>query len=51
MVDTRTLVAFIVASYVLVVIPGPGVLFVISRGVTMGRKAAVLTVLGHEIGL
>ena len=51
MVDTRTLIAFVVASYILVVIPGPGVLFVISRGVALGRKAAVLTVLGHELGL
>jgi len=51
MVDPSTLAAFVLASYILVVIPGPGVLFVISRGVALGRKAAVLTVLGHEIGL
>jgi threonine/homoserine/homoserine lactone efflux protein len=51
MVDTSTLAGFVLASFILVVVPGPGVLFVISRGVALGRKAAVLTVLGHEIGL
>lgn len=51
MVDAHTLAGFVVASFILVVIPGPSVLFVISRGVTLGRKAAVLTVLGNELGL
>ena len=51
MIDGSTLAAFVVASFILVVVPGPGVLFVISRGVALGRKAAVLTVLGHEVGL
>jgi threonine/homoserine/homoserine lactone efflux protein len=51
MVDPSTLLGFVVASFILVVVPGPGVLFVISRGVALGRKAAVLTVLGHELGL
>jgi threonine/homoserine/homoserine lactone efflux protein len=33
------------------VIPGPGVLFVISRGVTLGRRAGLATVLGNELGI
>lgn len=51
MVDAHTLAAFVLASFILVVVPGPSVLFVISRGVTLGRRAAVLTVLGNELGL
>jgi threonine/homoserine/homoserine lactone efflux protein len=51
MVDPSTLAAFVLASFILVVVPGPSVLFVISRGVALGRKAAVLTVLGNEMGL
>lgn len=51
MVDAHTLAGFVLASFILVVIPGPSVLFVISRGVTLGRKAAVLTVIGNELGL
>jgi len=43
--------AFTVASFVLVVVPGPSVLFVISRGVALGRKAAVATVLGNATGV
>jgi threonine/homoserine/homoserine lactone efflux protein len=51
MVDTRLLTAFVVASALLIVVPGPSVLFVISRGVALGRKAALLTVLGNEAGV
>jgi threonine/homoserine/homoserine lactone efflux protein len=51
MVDSSTLLGFVLASFILVVVPGPGVLFVISRGVALGRRAAVLTVVGHELGL
>ena len=51
MVEPSALAAFVLASFILVVVPGPSVLFVISRGVALGRKAAVLTVLGNEIGL
>jgi threonine/homoserine/homoserine lactone efflux protein len=51
MVDTRLLATFVVASTLLIVVPGPSVLFVISRGVALGRKAALLTVLGNEAGV
>jgi threonine/homoserine/homoserine lactone efflux protein len=51
MADPSTLAGFVVASFVLVVVPGPSVLFVISRGVALGRRAAVLTVLGNELGM
>ena len=51
MADVSTLVAFVLASLMLVIVPGPSVLFVISRGVALGRRAAVLTVLGNELGM
>ena len=35
---------FLVTVYVLILIPGPSVLFVISRGVALGRRAALATV-------
>ena len=34
-----------------VLIPGPSVLFVISRGVALGRRAALLTVAGNSTGV
>jgi threonine/homoserine/homoserine lactone efflux protein len=42
--------AFALASFLLILVPGPSVLFVISRGVALGRRAAVLTVLGNAAG-
>jgi threonine/homoserine/homoserine lactone efflux protein len=45
------LVPFLVTVYVLIVIPGPSVLFVVSRGVALGRRAALATVLGNTSGL
>ena len=45
------LLAFLVTVYVLIVIPGPSVLFVISRGVALGRRAALATVVGNTTGL
>lgn len=51
MADSDTLLAFALTCWVFVLIPGPSVLFVISRGVTLGRKAAVLTVFGNATGI
>ena len=46
-----SLLAFAVAAFVLIIVPGPSVLFVVSRGVALGRRAALLSVLGNEAGL
>lgn len=51
MLATRHLVAFLLTVYVLILIPGPSVLFVVSRGVALGRRAALATVLGNTSGL
>ena len=50
MVPTDSLFAFAATAFALIVIPGPSVLFVISRGVALGRRAAVATVLGNAAG-
>jgi threonine/homoserine/homoserine lactone efflux protein len=47
---TRHLLEFFVTVYVLILIPGPSVLFVVSRGVALGRRAALATVLGNASG-
>jgi threonine/homoserine/homoserine lactone efflux protein len=46
-----SVLAFAIAAFVLIIIPGPSVLFVVSRGVALGRRAALLSVLGNEAGL
>ncbi len=43
--------AFTAVVTVLVAVPGPSVLFTISRALTVGRRSALFTVIGNEIGL
>jgi threonine/homoserine/homoserine lactone efflux protein len=50
MLPTRHLAEFLVTVYVLILIPGPSVLFVVSRGVALGRRAALATVAGNASG-
>ena len=45
------MLAFVAVVTVLVAIPGPSVLFTISRALTVGRRGALLTVIGNELGL
>ena len=44
------LLEFVVTAFVLIVIRGPSVLFVVSRGVALGRRAALATVAGNTGG-
>lgn len=50
MVPTDHLLAFAVTSFVLIAMPGPSVLFTISRALTIGRRGALLTVMGNATG-
>jgi threonine/homoserine/homoserine lactone efflux protein len=50
-VDSHALASFSVAAFILIVVPGPSVLFVVSRGVALGRRAAVVTALGNAVGI
>lgn len=43
--------SFAVFAVVVVVIPGPSVLFTISRALTMGRRTALLNVVGNAVGV
>jgi len=49
-VTASQLLAFVVATEALLIVPGPSVLFVVSRGVTFGRRAALATVVGNTAG-
>jgi threonine/homoserine/homoserine lactone efflux protein len=50
MVPTHHLLEFLLTIYVIILIPGPSVLFVVSRGVALGRRAALATVVGNASG-
>jgi threonine/homoserine/homoserine lactone efflux protein len=49
-VSGNQVAAFAAAALVLIVIPGPGVLFVIGRALAHGRRTALLSVAGHAAG-
>jgi len=45
------LATFSLASLLLILIPGPSVLFVIGRSLALGRRGGLLSVLGNELGV
>ncbi|MFF4249730.1 LysE family translocator [Streptomyces sp. NPDC001663] len=50
MMSADRLLAFAALSFLLIVIPGPSVLFVIGRALAQGRRAALTTVVGNTLG-
>lgn len=51
MPSSSSLLAFAALSFALIVVPGPSVMFVVSRAVALGRRAAMLTVAGNAVGI
>lgn len=51
MFPTANLLTFVGITFVFIVVPGPSVLFVVSRGVALGRRAALATVWGNAAGM
>ncbi len=51
MVPTSHLLAFLGVTAVIVAIPGPSIMFTVSRALTAGRRTALLTVVGNALGL
>lgn len=51
MISLHQALAFGVAAFVVFVIPGPSVIFVIGRALSFGRPVAMATVIGNAIGL
>jgi len=47
---TTHLLAFTLTAFVLIAIPGPSVLFTVSRAIALGRTAGVATVAGNAVG-
>ena len=48
--DASTLAVFAVAALVLLVIPGPAVLYIVSQSVSRGRLAGLVSMLGIQAG-
>jgi threonine/homoserine/homoserine lactone efflux protein len=51
MLPTGHLLAFALISLLLIIVPGPNVLFVVTRSLMLGRAAGVGTAVGGQIGI
>jgi threonine/homoserine/homoserine lactone efflux protein len=51
MVSVGQLLAFALASFIVIVIPGPSVLFAIGRALAHGRRTALASVFGNAVGV
>jgi threonine/homoserine/homoserine lactone efflux protein len=47
---TDHLLAFALTAFVIIVIPGPSVMFIVGRALAHGKRAALLTVIGNTVG-
>ena len=50
MPSVSSLAAFAAVSFAIIVIPGPSVMFVVGRALSLGRRAALVTVAGNATG-
>jgi len=50
MLPTAHLLTFTLTAFVIILIPGPSVLFAVSRAIVLGRAAGVATVAGNTAG-
>jgi threonine/homoserine/homoserine lactone efflux protein len=50
MPETHTLLVFSVAALALLVVPGPAVVYIVTRSVDQGRTAGLVSVLGIHLG-
>ncbi len=51
MPSATNLLGFILLALVIIVVPGPGVLFAVGRALVLGTKPALLSVLGNALGV
>lgn len=50
MPPTSHLLAFTITAWLIIVVPGPSVLFTVSRAIALGRIAGIATVAGNTVG-
>jgi threonine/homoserine/homoserine lactone efflux protein len=48
--DTGALAVFVVAALILLVIPGPAVLYIVAQSISRGRLAGIVSMLGIQVG-
>ncbi|GAA3081158.1 threonine/homoserine/homoserine lactone efflux protein [Kribbella aluminosa] len=50
MPSAHHLIAFAITAFIIIVVPGPSVLFIVGRALAVGRREAVLTMVGNTLG-
>ena len=50
MFDSSTLFVFVAAAAALLIVPGPAVLYIVTRSIDQGRMAGIVSVLGVGVG-
>lgn len=48
--DTEKLIQFVAATLILLAIPGPDMLAIVSRGIQLGKRSAVMSAVGYAVG-
>jgi threonine/homoserine/homoserine lactone efflux protein len=51
LIDKANFSLFVAASWALIIAPGPDMMYVITRGMSQGRKAGLLSALGVTLGI
>jgi threonine/homoserine/homoserine lactone efflux protein len=49
MIPTSSFLIFLLAALVLLLVPGPAVIYIVTRSIAQGRKAGIASVLGIEL--
>ena len=49
--DWSNFALFLAASWILIITPGPDMIYVITRGISQGRKAGVISAIGVTLGI
>lgn len=49
--DWSNLAFFVAASWILIITPGPDIIYVITRGISQGKKAGVISAVGVTLGI
>ena len=50
MIESSSFVGFVIAALIVLVVPGPGVLYVIARTLSQGQRAGLVSTFGLAIG-
>lgn len=51
LIDFKNFAFFVAASWVLIITPGPDIIYVLSRGISQGRRAGIISAVGVTTGI